>query len=30
VYKTWEEAAVNIRAAKDKCGALILPGEYKE
>jgi phosphoenolpyruvate carboxykinase (GTP) len=30
VYKTWEEAAVKIRTAKDKCGALILPGEYKE
>ena len=30
VYQTWEAATEKIRAAKDKCGALILPGEYKE
>ena len=30
VYKTWEEAAEKIRAAKAKYGALILPGEYKK
>ena len=29
VYKTWEEAAEKIKAARDSFGPLILPGEYR-
>ncbi len=30
VYKTWEEAAEKIKAARDAFGPLNLPGEYKK
>jgi phosphoenolpyruvate carboxykinase (GTP) len=29
VYKTWEQATEKIKAARDKYGPLIAPGEYK-